>query len=510
MNRGVVMEVAGTYVIVLTPDGRFRKVPRMAGNDRIGEEIQFAIRSYVRRIWLSSLAAVACAALFGLIWFAGFGGSQGSLVAAYVTLDINPSLEFGIDDEEKVIEASGLNDDGIRLLEGLVYKGKTLDSVTESVMQRVEEQGFFRDDEGDVVITSTMVKDDPKLDETKLTDKMNDQVSRIIRNASPAQADKVKITTLAAPREVRQEAQNQGVSTGKMAVYLIAKNEGRDVTIEQMKTTSIHQIAKSWGGLQQVIDNKKKPDKDTLKKMLEQEQKKEKRKKEKEKEKENKEKEKEEQRKNNGNKPDDHGPKGNHGKGDVKPTNGSPDNNRDSGKGNRNNEDSKLDFEWKNSAAYKKWQDARKKWQEERKKHHGELKKQFEEKKKQLEDLKRQAEMEKKNLEALLKRAETEQKKRAEENKAEAKKQAEEKKKEEERKKEEREKEKEKQQKEQQKEERKKEQEQEKKKEQDNKNRKDTNSNNSREDKGNRKDDNKHDGNNGEQQKDRNRERERD
>lgn len=486
MNQGVVMEVAKTYVVVLTPDGQFRKVPRKAGNDRIGEEIQFAVRSAPRRIWLSSLAAVACAALFGLIWFAGFGGSQGSLVAAYVTLDINPSLEFGINEEEEVIEASGLNEDGRKLLEGLDFKGKLLEAVTESVMQRVEEEGIFHDDEGDVVITSTMVKDDPKLDETKLTDRINDQVSRIIRNASSAQAVKVKVTTLAAPQEVRQEAQIQGVSTGKMTVYLIARNEGRDVTIEEMKTTSIHQIAKSWGGLQQVIDNKKKPDKDSLKKMLEHEQKKEKKKKDKEKK--EKEKEKKEQKhkndgKQNGNKPDGRGP---NGIDDVKPTNGDPAENHESGNEKGKNEDSKHkwrndhqkrgnDFKWNDSTSYKKWQESRKKWQEERKKG--------------LEELKRQAEKEKK---------------RAEDKKAEAKKQAEEKKREEERKKEERKKE-ERQKEEQKKEQQKKEQ----KKEQDNKNRNEA-MNNSHDDKGSPKDEDKHEDKNEDQHKDRNRGGERD
>jgi len=98
MNKGIVMELAADYLIVMTPDGSFRKIPRDRRSCDVGEEIVFADgpRSAARR-WFRLPSYAAAAIVACLVIAAGIFGSFGTgRVVAYVSMDINPSVELGI------------------------------------------------------------------------------------------------------------------------------------------------------------------------------------------------------------------------------------------------------------------------------------------------------------------------------------------------------------------------------------------------------------------------------
>ena len=70
---------------------------------------------------------------------------------AYVTIDINPSVEIGIDNDEVVQDLNGLNSDGDDLIQTLVFKGKSLEDVTSDILDKAE-QGALAKGEGDIII----------------------------------------------------------------------------------------------------------------------------------------------------------------------------------------------------------------------------------------------------------------------------------------------------------------------------------------------------------------------
>ena len=51
-----------------------------------------------------------------------------------MTVDVNPSIEFMIDDENKVASVTALNDDGSILIAGEAFVGKTRVEATEIVL----------------------------------------------------------------------------------------------------------------------------------------------------------------------------------------------------------------------------------------------------------------------------------------------------------------------------------------------------------------------------------------
>ncbi|MBP3965706.1 anti-sigma factor domain-containing protein [Paenibacillus lignilyticus] len=261
MSRGIVMETGHKYVILLMPDGQFRKVPT-GRKPQVGEEFSFTEqRRFAQPRKLYSFSAGAAAIL--LLLFVPFllnHMNQGPQVVAYLTMDVNPSIELGITADEHVEELRAINNDGVDVTEGLAYKGLTLEQVTEAIMDRISAGPYLNSGEGDVIITSVLVANPAESEyENTVTTHMDAAVRKSLSKTDKGRKLKVEVTTLSAPKEIRDEAKQDGLSAGKLAFYLMAKKQGHKVTIEQLKTQSIHKTAKPWGGVKAVINDNNKP-----------------------------------------------------------------------------------------------------------------------------------------------------------------------------------------------------------------------------------------------------------
>lgn len=272
MNKGIVMEMSDRHVIVMTPRGDFRQLPRDGRTCEIGEEILFAEPTIRRKVPpMAKLSGLVAAVVLCIVVFAGVTDFTGKNdVVAYVSMDINPSVEIGIDNAEKVWDLRGLNDDGKQLIAGLNYKGLDMAAVAEAILQKAE-QGPLAKGEGDIIIASSIVKDTKKIDDAAIADKLKEQVAKHLREEHPTDLANYEVTAFAAPVEIRQEAASQGLSTGKYAIYLAAKSNGNSVPLEDFKKESIHQIAQANGGIDELVNPQSMPAKATFKQLLEDE-----------------------------------------------------------------------------------------------------------------------------------------------------------------------------------------------------------------------------------------------
>ena len=80
--------------------------------------------------------------------------------AAYLTIDINPSVELGVTSSEKVISARGLNSDGEQILAKVAVRGlKLQDAVARIVSQAVTDQ-FLCDLDDNIILATLTVEED--------------------------------------------------------------------------------------------------------------------------------------------------------------------------------------------------------------------------------------------------------------------------------------------------------------------------------------------------------------
>jgi len=253
VTRGTVMSLQRNTAVVLTPDGQFIRVRRQSWFE-IGEEIAGeALVRAASRIRRRLLQAGALASAIALILFAAtmFGTRP---VVAYVTMDVNPSIELGLDAGEKVRELRAVNEDGKELVEGVKYRGRDLETVVNELARKLVETRVLTPDDGEVVIASVPVKDVDEQWERQVTRKM----ARILNEATKSEQEnrsvKLDVTTVSVPKEVRKEAEANGISSGKMAFWLASESQGHDVSLETLKKESMKDIAAEWGGIKQVME----------------------------------------------------------------------------------------------------------------------------------------------------------------------------------------------------------------------------------------------------------------
>ena len=85
------------------------------------------------------LATVMC---FGIVSFAGCSDKTAE-AQSYMTVDINPSVEFTLDKDNKIVSVTALNDDGAVLISGTAFVGKTAEDGAKLVVELATQQGYL-------------------------------------------------------------------------------------------------------------------------------------------------------------------------------------------------------------------------------------------------------------------------------------------------------------------------------------------------------------------------------
>lgn len=161
----------------------------------------------------------------------------------YVSLDINPSIEYVVNRYGRVVEVQGMNEDGKkRLADGL--EGQVLhhsiQAAVANTLSALEADGLFADAAPDALVLATSSQDMDKAT----------TLSKVIAAQTVDQFQQltlsVPISALVMDPAVRLEAYNQGLSMGRYhaieAVRLALKDQGNMPNQGQLATASISEL----------------------------------------------------------------------------------------------------------------------------------------------------------------------------------------------------------------------------------------------------------------------------
>ncbi len=191
----LVMECHPGYAVVLDQTGRFLKVANL--NYQVGETVSFVIECTAeeepitikslrrRRMLLSAASLAAC-------FFLAVLGTWHVCLTPYgaVRIQINPDLKLTVNRLDYVISADGLNDDGLRLLDGCQFRGQKLEQASDELADRAMEMGYLKEG-GQIFLTlessheNWIAKTEDRL-LTELENHLNDTVSVTVSAASEA------------------------------------------------------------------------------------------------------------------------------------------------------------------------------------------------------------------------------------------------------------------------------------------------------------------------------------
>lgn len=241
-QRGVVMAVRGREVVALTPDGAFKKMRVQGAVPRVGDEIMLAdVKTGSRRGWGMAAAAMVALMLISSLVFQVMALPPAPV--AFITLDINPSIELAVDRSERVIKAEPLNEDGRQLLSSLRLKGIRAERAVEEVAAEAVKQGFIRPGEENTVLIAWSPARNGQVQQDDLVDRLKSTAGQVLERSSLG----AQVQTVKGSAEMHETAKELGLSVGKYAIWLTTQEAGLEVKLSDLQQSSIAKALKAAG-----------------------------------------------------------------------------------------------------------------------------------------------------------------------------------------------------------------------------------------------------------------------
>ncbi|MFZ5988734.1 MAG: sugar-binding protein [Bacillota bacterium] len=247
--RGIAMENGKKKFGVLLPDGRFLMI-KSDSYSEIGKELVFdesQIIDLKRQLSFKIIYSVAAVFVLMLVSLAVFTyNTPDKNIYAYIDLDINPGMEFYIDDKHKVIGTKSLSKEGNDVLKDLKLKGLDIrDAILEAV-DNAEANGYLKDG-GAVLISGCVNNSDLKNQDTGINKLFNSLKDRIKK-------EEIRIEYVEITMEQRKLAMKADISMGRYYLYIKAKEYGISLSMDEARNGNIKDL------LDRIIKPENKPD----------------------------------------------------------------------------------------------------------------------------------------------------------------------------------------------------------------------------------------------------------
>ena len=227
MKQGIVIKIENNYAIVLS-DGEYLKL-KLKNEMSIGQKILFDKKDiyYVkdmRRSTMNLRRAISIAAVFVLVFVGSLFVAQEDY-ASLVVIDINPSVQLELDEDEYVIGYEALNEDAETL--GLDYvMGMSVEDAISYITKRAAELGFIdlEDLDDDYVLVATISDDEDN--EGDIEEKIEDA------KVGDENLEAVNIAMIKATKEQLEEALELRIPLGLLVSGKLDNILGEGVSVQ--------------------------------------------------------------------------------------------------------------------------------------------------------------------------------------------------------------------------------------------------------------------------------------
>lgn len=231
--KAVILEKSGTHYTVLGTDGTFRKV-RSKVNANVGEEIEIPAERHFSglRVW----AGVAAVFLLMLTALLSWNVYQTPTAVALLSVDINPSLQFTVDAQGRLLKLEAKNADAEKLVKTLELKGQPIDTVLSQLVSQAISQHYLNPEHHWIVVgLSPMTEQGAQsMPEGLSQDKMIAWVTETAaKEGLTPQVAVFKLTP-----EEKASAQKEGLTLGEYALWQTAQKAGVTTQPEKLKNST--------------------------------------------------------------------------------------------------------------------------------------------------------------------------------------------------------------------------------------------------------------------------------
>lgn len=236
--KAVVVEIKDKYVSVLSNDGCVVKLKN--DNYEIGQVIQMTKQNISLKKSLTMVAASAAAVIV-----LGVGTWAYASPYSYVSLDVNPSIEFTVNRFDRVLKVKAVNDDGEELLQVITLdnlKNKTIQNALTETVKQITEIGYFDGPEEGGIVIATSATNEKKAEE------LAQQLQETVEEEVTLEEEEVEVEVFSVGLERVEKARELGVTPGKLNLVEKLQASAEDpetVVIEEWLQKPVKDIMKA-------------------------------------------------------------------------------------------------------------------------------------------------------------------------------------------------------------------------------------------------------------------------
>ncbi len=249
---GTVMEIEKKKALVFTLDGGVVFIKPRLGLF-VGQQITFSRKELVQqrpiKLYVALPTAVAAVLIVAMVVMSFMGGGflpvqKTGQCAAFIALDINPSVQFRIDGDGAVISADALNEDGRSLLAGLRLAGKPVNTAVDEALKRARELGYLQDESGVVLVAGALNDDNTDIYTSRSAYQAKLQtILREMNNSGGADVLAFYIDD----STVKQKADRSGISLGRELLREYAEQNNIEVDDDEIRSGRIADLLDKIG-----------------------------------------------------------------------------------------------------------------------------------------------------------------------------------------------------------------------------------------------------------------------
>lgn len=243
MFKGIIIDIKEQYAIVMKEGGDMVRVEKKKGM-KVGQSIFFLeddiyynktkqSTNSIRK-WIVPIGAIAAMLIFIFNPIINILNPITDNTYAVLTLDVNPSVEFNLDKNGKIVNAIGLNDDGKALELGNI-NGLTVEEGISILRDTFSKENYLKNNNSVLVGFSFVGEEDINFEER-------------IQNTIKSNFDNITVAYLKGTSEDIKSAENKGISLGKYEALLKLDEDNFEDALENLTTQEILELLKNKDG----------------------------------------------------------------------------------------------------------------------------------------------------------------------------------------------------------------------------------------------------------------------
>lgn len=241
--KGKVISIDSNFAIVLTKDMEYLKVVRKDAMF-VGQQILFIEedifneKSHIKYRPIYIAAAIMFFILLSVFAELNIFNNISNVASAVVSLDINPSVEFEIDEYGKVLKVVPINEDGKNIIDANLIGPNIEESVNMAINNAIEKK-YIKSFEEPILLTTVVFKEELKINVDELEKKIENKLSQ------NKKLENAIIAFLKSNKKDFKNARKMEASIGIYEIFNQSKEVNPQITIEQIKEMKIQDIVEN-------------------------------------------------------------------------------------------------------------------------------------------------------------------------------------------------------------------------------------------------------------------------